>query len=68
MPEHWGRVKRFGLAVQVLRGKVKSQEGRERREGIEVQVSTGYLLPGGFNNIFRDALKKKLGEIAKGGH
>ena len=47
---------------------MKSQEGRERREGIEVQVSTGYLLPGGFNNIFRDALKKKLGEIAKGGH
>ena len=46
LPEHWGRVKRFGLAVQVSRGKVKSQEGRERREGIEVQVSTGYLLPG----------------------
>ena len=46
MPEHCGRVKSFGLAVQVLRGKVKSQEGRERREGIEVQVSTGYWLPG----------------------
>ena len=30
----------------MLRGKVKSQEGRERREGIEVQVSTGYWLPG----------------------
>ena len=39
-------MKSFGLAVQVLRGKVKSQEGRERREGIEVQVSTGYWLPG----------------------
>ena len=46
LPEHCGRVKRFGLAVQVLRGKMKSQEGRERREGIEVQVSTGYWLPG----------------------
>ena len=47
LPEHCGRVKSFGLAVQVLRGKVKSQEGRERREGIEVQVSTGNWLPGG---------------------
>ena len=47
MPEHCGRVKSFGLAVQVERGKVKSQEERERREGMEVQVSTGYWLPGG---------------------
>ena len=47
MPEHCGRVKSFGLAVQVERGKVKSQEVRERREGMEVQVSTGYWLPGG---------------------
>ena len=47
LPEHCGRVKSFGLAVQVLRGKVKSQEGRERREGMEVQVSTGNWLPGG---------------------
>ena len=46
LPEHCGRVKSFGLAVQVLRGKVKSQEGRERREGMEVQVSTGNWLPG----------------------
>ena len=47
LPEHWGRVKSSGLSVQVARGKVKSQEGRERREGIEVHVSTGYWLPGG---------------------
>ena len=40
-------MKRLGLSVQVARGKVKSQEGRERREGIEVHVSTGYWLPGG---------------------
>ena len=33
--------------MQVARGKVKSQEGRERRAGIEVHVSTGYWLPGG---------------------
>ena len=46
LPEHWGRVKRLGLSVQVARGKVKSQEGRERREGIEVHVSTGNWLPG----------------------
>ena len=46
MPEHCGRVKSCGLAVQVERGKVKSQEERERREGMEVQVSTGYWLPG----------------------
>ena len=46
LPEHCGRVKRIGLSVQVARGKVKSQEGRERREGIEVHVSTGYWLPG----------------------
>ena len=46
MPEHCGRVKSCGLAVQVERGKVKSQEVRERREGMEVQVSTGYWLPG----------------------
>ena len=48
LPEHWGRVKSSGLSVQVARGKVKSQEGRERREGIEVHVSTGYWLPGEF--------------------
>ena len=47
LPVHWGRVKSLGLSVQVARGKVKSQEGRERREGIEVHVSTGYWLPGG---------------------
>ena len=47
LPEHWGRVKSSGLSVQVARGKVKSQEGRERREGMEVQVSTGNWLPGG---------------------
>ena len=46
LPEHCGRVKSSGLSVQVARGKVKSQEGRERREGIEVHVSTGYWLPG----------------------
>ena len=46
LPEHWGRVKSSGLSVQVARGKVKSQEGRERRAGIEVHVSTGYWLPG----------------------
>ena len=46
LPEHWGRVKSSGLSVQVARGKGKSQEGRERREGIEVHVSTGYWLPG----------------------
>ena len=40
-------MKSLGLSVQVARGKVKSQEGRERREGIEVHVSTGYWLPGG---------------------
>jgi len=45
LAEHCGRVKSFGLAVQVERGKVKSQEERERREGMEVQVSTGYWLP-----------------------
>ena len=39
-------MKSSGLSVQVARGKVKSQEGRERREGIEVHVSTGYWLPG----------------------
>ena len=39
-------MKRLGFSVQVARGKVKSQEGRERREGIEVHVSTGYWLPG----------------------
>ena len=48
LPEHWGRVKSSGLSVQVARGKGKSQEGRERREGIEVHVSTGYWLPEGF--------------------
>ena len=32
--------------MQVARGKGKSQEGRERRAGIEVHVSTGYWLPG----------------------
>ena len=41
-------MKRLGLSVQVARGKVKSQEGRGRREGIEVHVSTGYRLPEGF--------------------
>ena len=49
LPEHWGRVKSSGLSVQVARGKGKSQEGRERREGIEVHVSTGYWLPGEFD-------------------
>ena len=46
LPEHWGRVKSSGLSVQVARGKGKSQEGRERRAGIEGQISTGYWLPG----------------------
>ena len=59
MPEHCGRVKSFGLAVQVERGKVKSQEERERREGMEVQVSTGYWLPGG-HKVFGDIDNSKL--------
>ena len=55
MPEHWGRVKSSGLSVHVARGKGKSQEGRERRAGIEVHVSTGYWLPGeleGWGDLF----------------
>ena len=32
--------------MQVSRGKVKSQEGRERRAGWEVQVPTGNWFPG----------------------
>ena len=49
-------MKRLGLSVQVARGKGKSQEGRERREGIEVHVSTGYWLPGGLEG-WRDLLE-----------
>ena len=60
LPEHWGRAKSSWFSVQVARGKGKSQEGRERRAGIEVHVSTGYWLPGGVGRLERSFRNNKL--------
>jgi hypothetical protein len=61
LPSHCGLVNSSGCWVQAARGKVKAQGLRERRAGVEVQVDTGYWLPGQGG---RDHIVKEKGTSA----